>query len=235
MRTWLCLILTALLLSSCGTAANKHASPSPQSQKGSNPRILSNDQTGRAHMNRAGQNQQGQYNQNNLQGQHTQNNQQGQTGQQSLQAHLESIAKRVPGVKNASCVLIGDTAVVGLDVDGNLDRSRVGTIKYSAAEALRKDPHGKNAIVTADIDLSHRISDISQSVRQGHPLSGFGNELSDIIGRIIPQMPKDVRPPVNNGPGPASKGTGEPTKLQNHNKAVHPQNKSQQAPPSTSR
>lgn len=225
MRTWLCLILTALLLSSCGTAANKHASPSPQSQKGSNPRILSHDQTGRTQMNSAGQ----------AQVQHNQSNQPGQPGQQSLQAHLESIAKRVPGVKNASCVLIGDTAVVGLDVDANLDRSRVGTIKYSAAEALRKDPHGKNAIVTADIDLSHRISDISQSIRQGHPLSGFGNELSDIIGRIIPQMPRDVRPPANATPGPGARGTGEPSQLQNHNKPDHPQKKTQQAPSSQSK
>ncbi|MNH72148.1 Sporulation lipoprotein [compost metagenome] len=212
MRTWLCLILTALLLSSCGTAANKHASPSPQSQKGSTPRILSNDQTGRTNINPTpGQ------------------------GQQPLQAHLESIAKRVPGVKNATCVVFGNTAIVGLDVDANLDRSRVGTIKYSAAEALRKDPRGKNAIVTADIDLSHRISDISQSVREGHPLSGFGNELSDIIGRIVPQMSKDVRPPANYAPKPAIKGTGEPSKLQPHNKAVHPQKKSHESPSSTSK
>ncbi|USB34482.1 YhcN/YlaJ family sporulation lipoprotein [Paenibacillus sp. YPG26] len=221
MRTWLCLILTALLLSSCGTAANNHASPSPQSQKGSTPRILSNDEAGRSDQDIAGQNQ---YNQQNQQDQ-----EQGQPGQESLQAHLESLVKRVPGVRNASCVLIGDTAVVGLDVDANLDRSRVGTIKYSAAEALRKDPHGKNAIVTADIDLSHRISDISQSVRQGHPLSGFGNELSDIIGRIIPQMPRDVNPPAA-APEPAGRDTGEPSQLQNHNPSVHSKKKSQKAP-----
>ncbi|GIP20501.1 YhcN/YlaJ family sporulation lipoprotein [Paenibacillus sp. J22TS3] len=171
MRTWLCLLLTALLLSSCGTPANKNASPSPQSQKGNKPRTLSNEQTGR----------------NNIPSNQTQSG-------LPLQAHLESIANRVPGVKSAHCVLFGNTAVVGLDVDGNLDRSKVGTIKYSVAQALRKDPHGANAIVTADVDLSHRIADINKSVQQGHPLSGFGNELSDIIGRIVPQLPRDVAP-----------------------------------------
>ncbi|MBP1999198.1 YhcN/YlaJ family sporulation lipoprotein [Paenibacillus shirakamiensis] len=171
MRTWLCFLLTALLLTGCGSAA-KQASPSPQSQQNYNARMSSEQSGG------TGQTLQGS----------------SQTQQVPLQTHLETLVKQVPGVNNAHCVVFGKTAVVGLDVDANLDRSRVGTIKYSVAEALRKDPRGVNAIVTADIGLSTRLSEIGKSIREGHPISGFGNELSDIVGRIIPQLPRDVNP-----------------------------------------
>ncbi|WP_440111112.1 YhcN/YlaJ family sporulation lipoprotein [Paenibacillus sp. QZ-Y1] len=107
--------------------------------------------------------------------------------------HLKALAKQVEGVKDANCVILGNTAVVGIDVDGELERARVGTIKYSVAEALRKDPEGVDSIVTADADVTERIKEIGEHIRQGHPISGFASELADMVGRIIPQLPKDVK------------------------------------------
>ncbi len=107
---------------------------------------------------------------------------------------LEQLAESIPRVQSANCVVFGDTAIVGINVQGNLDRSMVGTIKYSVAEALRKDPHGAHAIVTADMDIASRLQEIGQDIRKGHPVSGFAEELSDIIGRVMPQLPKDVQP-----------------------------------------
>jgi YhcN/YlaJ family sporulation lipoprotein len=109
-------------------------------------------------------------------------------------AHLEDLARHVPGVKGAHCVVFKNTAVVGIDVAGNLDRSRVGTIKYAVAEAFHKDPYGINAIVTADIDLSHRLGELGADIRRGRPIAGLGEEMADIIGRIVPQIPRDVQP-----------------------------------------
>ncbi|MFD1772941.1 YhcN/YlaJ family sporulation lipoprotein [Paenibacillus rhizophilus] len=111
-----------------------------------------------------------------------------------LKDHLERLAKRVPGVKGAHCVVMGKTAVVGIDVDGSLSRSRVGTVKYSVAEALRKDHVGVNSLVTADADVAARIAELSRHFRQGRPVSGFAAEMADIIGRIIPQLPEDTTP-----------------------------------------
>ncbi|QAY65404.1 YhcN/YlaJ family sporulation lipoprotein [Paenibacillus protaetiae] len=108
--------------------------------------------------------------------------------------HLEQLARSVPGVKKAHAVVMGNTAVVGIDVDGNLDRSRVGTIKYSVAEAFHKDPYGINALVTADMDLSKRIAELGADIRRGKPVTGFAEEMADIMGRIIPQVPRDVMP-----------------------------------------
>lgn len=111
-----------------------------------------------------------------------------------IAARLENLAQRIPQVQSANCVVIGNTAVVGINVEGNLDRSRVGVIKYSVAEALRNDPYGVHAIVTADMDLAERIREIRNEIRQGRPIAGFAEEMADIMGRIIPQLPKDVLP-----------------------------------------
>lgn len=108
--------------------------------------------------------------------------------------HLEQLATGIKGVKSAHCVILGNTAVVGIDVDSKLDRSRVGTIKYSVAEAFHKDPYGIDAIVTADVDLSQRLNEIGSDVRRGKPISGFAEEMADIIGRIVPQVPREVTP-----------------------------------------
>jgi len=105
---------------------------------------------------------------------------------------LEQLAESIQEVKHANCVIMGDTAIVGIDVGGDVERSRVGTIKYAVAEALRKDPVGVNAIVTADMDLNHRLQEIRQDIRDGRPMQGIAEELADIVGRIVPQLPRDV-------------------------------------------
>ncbi len=111
-----------------------------------------------------------------------------------VEARLEKLAAGVPGVRSARCVVLGNTAIVGIDVEENLERSRVGTIKYSVAEAFRKDPYGADAFVTADMDLAARIAEIRSDIDNGRPIAGFAEELADIIGRIVPQMPRDTEP-----------------------------------------
>ncbi|MCD9024457.1 YhcN/YlaJ family sporulation lipoprotein [Cohnella sp. NL03-T5] len=124
-------------------------------------------------------------------------------------AHLESLARGIKGVKGANCVVFGKYAIVGIDVDEKMERSRVGTIKYSVAEAFRKDPYGVNAVVTADIDLAQRIREIRADVKHGRPLAGFAEELSDIVGRVIPQIPRNIIPPKT----PENTGTSTLNKL----------------------
>ncbi|WP_379131482.1 YhcN/YlaJ family sporulation lipoprotein [Paenibacillus sp. sgz500958] len=168
MRKAMCLLLV-LLLTSCGIV-NKESSPSPQSQQSVR---TENTDTGSREVQPLAVND---------------------NNEVALKDHLEKLAERVPGVNGAHCVVMGKTAIVGIDVEGNLPRSRVGTIKYSVAEALRKDPRGVNALVTSDMDLSSRLNEMSRHISQGHPVSGFAAELADIIGRIIPQLPKDTKP-----------------------------------------
>lgn len=116
--------------------------------------------------------------------------------QQVIQ-RLEALATSIPQVRSAKCVVLGNTAIVGINVDPDLERNRVDVIKYSVAEAFRKDPYGVHAFVTADIDMAGRIAEIREDIRQGRPVAGFAEELADIIGRIVPQIPKDITPQGN--------------------------------------
>ncbi|MBP1992818.1 YhcN/YlaJ family sporulation lipoprotein [Paenibacillus eucommiae] len=124
---------------------------------------------------------------------------------QAVSDRLEMLASSIPQVQSAHCVVLGNTAVIGINVNPEMDRAKVGTVKYAVAEALRKDPDGVNAIVTADMDVDQRLREIKESIQGGRPVSGFAEEMADIIGRIMPQLPRDVQPPGN----PATQGANQ--------------------------
>ncbi|WP_342046058.1 YhcN/YlaJ family sporulation lipoprotein [Bacillus sp. OTU530] len=105
--------------------------------------------------------------------------------------HLSSLAASIPSVKDATAIVIGPYAVVGIDVDANLDRSRVETIKYSVAESLQHDPNGAKAVVVADPDLYERLQEMRRQLQSGRP-AGVMEELAAIVGRVMPQVPNDI-------------------------------------------
>lgn len=106
-----------------------------------------------------------------------------------IATHLANLASGIPNVNDAAAVVAGPYAVVGIDVDRNLDRSRVGTIKYSVSEALQHDPYGKTAVVVADADGMERIRGMADKIRQGQPVYGIVDELAAIVGRYMPDFP----------------------------------------------
>ncbi|TMN23454.1 YhcN/YlaJ family sporulation lipoprotein [Lentibacillus cibarius] len=106
-----------------------------------------------------------------------------------IATHLANIAGNVPDVHDATSVVAGPYAVVGIDVDKDLDRSRVGSIKYAVLEALQKDPYGKTAVVVADGDVVERIRSMGDKISQGYPVQGFIDELAAIVGRYMPDFP----------------------------------------------
>ena len=119
---------------------------------------------------------------------------------QEISRHLVDLATGVANVKDATAVVIGNYALVGIDVNSNLERSEVGSIKYSVAESLKNDPHGAKAVVIADPDLTARLKEISDDIKNGQPITGIMNELADISGRLIPEIPADmIKPTPKNG------------------------------------
>ncbi|MEI4828332.1 YhcN/YlaJ family sporulation lipoprotein [Bacillus sp. FJAT-53711] len=106
--------------------------------------------------------------------------------------HLARLASSVPGVNDATAIVLGKYAVVGIDVNAKLDRSRVETIKYSVAESLKHDPLGANAVVVADIDTYQRLKDMGKRIKEGKAGEGILDELAAIVGRVMPQVPNDV-------------------------------------------
>ncbi|HET7629544.1 MAG TPA: YhcN/YlaJ family sporulation lipoprotein [Bacillales bacterium] len=114
--------------------------------------------------------------------------------------HLVGIAEGVPEVKNATAIVTMGYAIVGIDIDKDVDRSKVGTIKYSVAEALRNDRYGATAVVVSDPDTVQRLRNMGQSIQDGRPVSGIFNQLAEIVGRVMPQVPQDLQSPKGTQP-----------------------------------
>ena len=120
------------------------------------------------------------------------NNVNGQLTGEQIAEHLVDLATRNPDVKDATAVVAGNYAVVGIDVDKGLERSRVGSVKYSVAETLKDDPYGAKAVVVADADMVERLREMRKDIQNGKPVSGVMNELAAIVGRLMPQIPYDI-------------------------------------------
>lgn len=119
---------------------------------------------------------------------------------QQISKHLVGLTTRVPNVDDATAVVIGRYAIVGIDVNDKMERSEVDTVKYTVAETLKKDPHGARAVVVADPDVTARLKEISSDIKNGKPIQGIMNELSDITGRVMPEVPADMIEPQTKSP-----------------------------------
>lgn len=106
-----------------------------------------------------------------------------------IATHLATVASQVPEVHDAAAVIAGPYAVVGIDIDENTERERVGTIKYSVTEALQHDTYGRTAVVIADGDIMTRIREMSHRLNEGHPVQGITEELANIVSRYMPTVP----------------------------------------------
>lgn len=114
---------------------------------------------------------------------------------EQIASHLAILAQDVPDVDNATAIVLGPYAVVGINIDAATERQRVGTIKYSVSEALRDDPYGKTAVVIADADVAERIQEMRMKIEQGHPVRGIVDELAEIVGRYMPTFPVEQNQP----------------------------------------
>ena len=115
-----------------------------------------------------------------------------------ISKRLVGIATDVPGVNDATAVVAGDYAVVGIDVDNKLDRNRVGSIKNAVTNALKNDPYGANTVVTSDPDIIQRLKNMGTHIRNGRPISGIADELAAIVERIMPDVPSQPLQPSQN-------------------------------------
>ncbi|WP_226530582.1 YhcN/YlaJ family sporulation lipoprotein [Metabacillus niabensis] len=111
---------------------------------------------------------------------------------QEISKHLVDLANEIPEVNDATAVVLGPYAVVGIDVNSKLDRNKVETIKYTVAESLMHDPYGARAIVIADADTNVRLREMANDIQEGRPVVGILDELAAIVGRIVPEIPSEI-------------------------------------------
>lgn len=131
-----------------------------------------------------------------LQVEQTENNPNDEQSNNEIANHLAEVANSVPDVNQASAIVAGPYTVVAIDVNEDIDRTRVGSIKYAVSEALYHDPYGKTAVVVADGDLMARLNGMGDKMQQGYPVQGIVEELTAIVGRYMPEFPVNDDQPI---------------------------------------
>lgn len=95
--------------------------------------------------------------------------------------------EQVTGVENATVVVAGNTAYVGVDLDKNTGLANERDIKNAVAQKVRASGQDINTVyVSADADFMTRLRNIGAGVRNGRPVEGFTTELNNMIQRITP-------------------------------------------------
>ncbi|MED3823257.1 YhcN/YlaJ family sporulation lipoprotein [Priestia flexa] len=110
-----------------------------------------------------------------------------------ISQHLVSLATSAPNVNDATAIVLGKYAIVGIDVNNEIDRSEVSSIKYTVAESLKADPYGANSVVIADPDTVTRLKEIAREIGRGRPVTGFLDELAAIVNRVMPEVAEEIR------------------------------------------
>jgi len=101
---------------------------------------------------------------------------------------IADAAARIKEVKSASCLITGNTAMVGLQFDEQYKGQLTNAIKRQVEKRVRETDNRINeVVVTADPDLVSRIEEIFQKIGNGRPISGFTEEINEIINRINPK------------------------------------------------
>ena len=103
-------------------------------------------------------------------------------------AKLAKTAEKVDGVKSATVVITGSTAMVGLETDPDIEKEKTDKIKNKVAEQIKKTDNSiRNVSITTDPNLIARLDKIAQGIRNGKPISSFADELAEITRRMTPK------------------------------------------------
>ncbi len=109
-----------------------------------------------------------------------------------LSYRADTIANKVANLKEVNdCTVIisGNTAIVGVDMKNQVEGNLTTDLKKKIENTVRNaDKDIRNVTVTADADLFQRIQNIGRDIRGGKPISGFGEEIEEIIRRVTPSM-----------------------------------------------
>lgn len=101
----------------------------------------------------------------------------------------DDITKRVesePGVAKAYTVVMGNTVLVGFDVENTNQEVRITEVKSRVTEKAEADPRIVRAYVSADPGITARIREIAYNIERGKPVTDYLDEIGEIIRRIVP-------------------------------------------------
>lgn len=92
-------------------------------------------------------------------------------------------------VNNANVLITANTALIGIDIPKDASNESVTNIKNTVENKVKEvDREIDRVVVTADADLVTRMKNVGKDIESGKPISGFTNEIEEIIKRITPNM-----------------------------------------------
>lgn len=92
-------------------------------------------------------------------------------------------------VNDSTVLVTGKTALIALDIPADFGKDKTEELKKTVESKVKSlDKDIDRVVVTADADLNTRIRNVDTDIKGGKPMSGFVNEIEDIIKRITPDM-----------------------------------------------
>ncbi|MGI6343934.1 MAG: YhcN/YlaJ family sporulation lipoprotein [Bacillota bacterium] len=91
-------------------------------------------------------------------------------------------------VKNSYAVVLGNVAIVGVDMNDRISGDRENRLKDDISAQVEKEmPELAEVWVTADPDLVVRVRDLARRIERGEPISGFLDEVGELLKKLRPQ------------------------------------------------
>ncbi len=105
---------------------------------------------------------------------------------------VASIAADVPGVNNVVAVVISNLAMVGITLDQEDNANSEVEIKKQVAKRIEDtEPSIVNAYVSTNPDILRQLNEISSGVARGEPISGFFDQLTQVLQRMRAEDSED--------------------------------------------
>lgn len=102
---------------------------------------------------------------------------------------VADIAADVKGVKNATVVVTGEMAYVGIDMDANMQGEETNRLKEKVGDRIKeREKTIDRVMVSADSDTVTRLREIGKDIGSGRPVSGFLEELTEMFRRPTPNV-----------------------------------------------
>jgi YhcN/YlaJ family sporulation lipoprotein len=107
---------------------------------------------------------------------------------QSRAKRIAEAAAKVDEVQSAVCVITGNTAMIGIQFNDQYKGKLTDRIKEKVEERARDtDRRINRVVVTAEPDVVSRLEEMFREIGKGRPISGFTDELNEMINRINPK------------------------------------------------
>ena len=101
---------------------------------------------------------------------------------QPLASDIIETAKDVSGVNNAAAIVMGNMAIVGIEIQDGVNASQ--TEEQVSNEIEDKFAEIKTVHITSEAGLMDQISAVSERIRRAQPTSELMDDINDIWQRI---------------------------------------------------